>query len=193
MSQPPVRDADVFPGSQRRALVGLGANLGEPCATLDRAVRAMDGLLPGVRLRAVSRVWHSAPHVLEPLELPLPECLRPGGPARCAPGAWYANRVARLSCAPGVTPEALFKALMDLEADLGRNRLLESRYGPRVIDIDLLAFEGQTRSTPRLILPHPRLGARPFVLLPLREVAPEAPEARFVAGMSFIPHATVLL
>lgn len=192
MSQPPIQDADALSGRPRRALVGLGANLGEPCATLERAVLAFNGLLPGVQVLAVSRVWHSAPHLLEPLELPLPACLRPVGPPRGAPGAWYANRVARLACAPGVTPEALFEALMDLEADLGRNRLLERRYGPRFIDIDLLAFEGQTRSTPRLVLPHPRLGARPFVLLPLREVAPEAPEARFVAGMSFIPPETVL-
>jgi len=172
--------------------VGLGANLGEPCATLERAVRAMDALLPGVRVAAVSRVWHSAPLLLEPLEPPLPECLRPGGAARAAPGAWYANRVARLECLPGVTPEALFEALMGLESALGRNRLLEGRYGPRFIDIDLLAFEGQTRATPHLTLPHPRIGARPFVLLPLREVAPEAPEALFSGGMAFNPVATVL-
>ncbi|GFK95547.1 2-amino-4-hydroxy-6-hydroxymethyldihydropteridine pyrophosphokinase [Fundidesulfovibrio magnetotacticus] len=177
---------------EQAALVGLGANLGAPCSMLERAARGLDGLLHGVRLVAVSRVWHSAPHQPEPLGLPLPECLRPRLPRPLDAGAWYANSVARLACRSDVTPEALFEALSDLEAALGRDRTLERRWGPRFIDIDLLTFGGVTLRTPRLVLPHPRIAARPFVHLPLAEVALEAPEARFSSGRSFPARTTVL-
>lgn len=113
----------------------------------------MDRLLPGVRLAARSRLWHTAP--LGPPDQP-----------------WYANMVAVLACGPRVTPEILFAALSALERELGRNRILERRFGPRVLDVDLLLFGLEHRSGPDLILPHPRMGSRAFVLAPLAEVAP---------------------
>ena len=155
------------------AYVALGANLGEPAKTVLRAVERMDAMLPGVRVAARSRVWHTAPHELEELEYPLPECFRlkerAEGLARTA-APWYANMVVRLECNASVTLEALFEALMALEAKLGRSRLFEKRYGPRVIDIDLLLFGYAVRETARLTLPHPRMMQRNFVVGPLREV-----------------------
>jgi 2-amino-4-hydroxy-6-hydroxymethyldihydropteridine diphosphokinase len=98
----------------------------------------------------------------------------------------------RLECAPSVTPEALFEALMALEAELGRNRIMENRWGPRVIDIDLLAFGDERRSSPCLTLPHPRMHERAFVLLPLAEVAPEAATPELIGGLSFTASGTLL-
>jgi len=159
--------------ANQTAYVALGANLGEPVKTVLRAVECLDGILTGVRVVARSRVWHTAAHELEDFPRPEPSVLRREGRAGGLEGAgapWYANGVARLECAASVTPEALFDALMALEAALGRNRLFERRYGPRVIDIDLLMFGHAARNTPRLTLPHPRMLERPFVLGPLREV-----------------------
>jgi 2-amino-4-hydroxy-6-hydroxymethyldihydropteridine diphosphokinase len=179
------------------AFVALGSNLGEPAAIITRAAGRMEGILPGVCLAARSRIWHTAPHELGKMEYPRPECLlslvegglpaqtnNAAGPGQgsqaqinpkqgCQPPAvpWYANMVVRLDCALPVTPEDLFEALMALERDLGRNRLMESRYGPRFLDIDLLAFADAVRDTPRLTLPHPRMSMRAFVLLPLQEIA----------------------
>jgi len=106
---------------------------------------------------------------------------------------WYANMAVRLECGPEVTPESLFEALMRLEAELGRNRLMERRWGPRLIDIDLLTFGDQTRDTPRLTLPHPRMFERAFVLLPLAEVAPEVIPPEKSQGLSFASSGTMLL
>lgn len=187
----------------------------------------MNGILPGVRLAARSRIYHSAPHELARLEYPWPEILRPSewaekflraetecqgesvrdgrehglrqpgaphpqarqlvaGPVPCLPATpWYANMAVRLDCALGITPEALFEALMRLEADLGRNRLMEPRWGARFVDIDLLAFGRERRATPRLTLPHPRIAQRAFVLLPLAEIAPEEVPPELFEGLSF--------
>jgi len=165
--------------ANQTAYVALGANLGEPVKTVLRAVDRLDGILPGVSVAAKSRVWHTAPHEVEDFPYPEPSVLRESGAGGLAgTGApWYANMVARLECAAQVTPEALFDAIMALEAALGRNRLFETRYGPRVIDIDLLLFGHAERRTPRLTLPHPRFLERAFVFQPLRELLGEDDDA----------------
>jgi len=66
-----------------------------------------------------------------------------------------------------------------IERALGRNRTQERRWGPRPVDIDLLAYDDVALATPELILPHPHLFERAFVLLPLAEIAPE----RLIAGI----------
>lgn len=99
---------------------------------------------------------------------------------------------ARLECAPRVTPEALFEALMALEAEMGRDRIMERRWGPRVIDIDLILFSGETRATPWLTLPHPRWEMRAFVALPLAEVAPGAVSPEIFQRLSFCSSGTML-
>lgn len=206
----------------------------------------MDGILPGVRLAARSRIYHSAPHELARLEYPWPEVLRPSewageflraetesqrdsvrderehslrmprtrrpqarqleaaagqtsrgsvaaGPAPIRPATpWYANMVVRLDCVSAITPEALFEALMRLEAELGRNRLMEPRWGARFVDIDLLAFGHERRHTERLTLPHPRIAQRAFVLLPLAEIAPEEVPPELLEGLSFLECDTMI-
>lgn len=92
-----------------------------------------------------------------------------------------------------MTAEKLFGALTRLETSLGRLRLMEARWGPRILDVDLLLFGDALRCTPRLVLPHPRMWQRPFVLLPLAEVAPELLIEKKLAGLSFSRAGTVLL
>ncbi len=131
-----------------RAYVGLGANLGDPPAQLDAALIALDAQ-PQICLRRRSRYWRS----------------RAIGPQ---PQPDYCNAVCSLETT--LTPEALLSVLLDLEDAAGRTR--EQRWGPRVLDLDLLHVEGERRVTPRLTCPHPQLARRPFVLVPLAEVAP---------------------
>jgi len=131
------------------AYIGLGANLGDPVRQLDAALAALESAA-GVRLLRCSRYWRS----------------RAIGPQ---PQADYCNAV----CAVDTTlmPEALLSALLDIEDAAGRTR--EQRWGPRVLDLDLLHVEGAHRATTRLTLPHPQLARRAFVLVPLAEVAPQ--------------------
>ena len=88
---------------------------------------------------------------------------------------WFLNRAAELLPGADWEPHALMDALLQIEAAQGRVRSPDPalRYGPRVIDLDLLLF-GDVQSThPHCLLPHPRLTRRAFVLVPLLEVAPQ--------------------
>ena len=136
-----------------RAYVGLGSNLGDSPAVLAAAVRELEAL-PGVRLVAVSPLYVTEPELV-----------------REQPD--FHNAVAELACAPEVEPLGLLRALQDIENRLGRTRD-GARYGPRVIDLDLLLFNETVMQEPDLILPHPRMAERAFVLVPLRDVAPDA-------------------
>jgi len=109
---------------------------------------ALDGLA-GLRLMALSRWWESAP--IPPL---------PGAP-------WFVNGVARL--AGEMQPEALLAALHAIEARFERARPYPN--APRTLDLDLLDMDGMRREG-ALVLPHPRMHLRHFVLRPLLEVAP---------------------
>lgn len=134
-------------------LVALGANLAdtngrsplETCRWAAGRVAALDRL----RLHAVSRWYRSAP-------------VPPG------PQPDYINGVIRLTGA--VQPEALLAGLHAIEAEAGRVR--GEPNAARVLDLDLLAVDGLVRAGPGLILPHPRLAERAFVLHPLCDVAP---------------------
>ena len=135
-------------------LIGIGASLPAPDGRAPRetcraAAAALDAI-PGLRLRALSRWWESAP--VPPM---------PGAP-------WFVNGVARLEGA--APPEAVLDALQALEARFGRERPYPN--APRTLDLDLLDHGGRVMDTPRLTLPHPRMTERAFVLLPLAEVAP---------------------
>jgi 2-amino-4-hydroxy-6-hydroxymethyldihydropteridine diphosphokinase len=72
-----------------------------------------------------------------------------------------------------LSPRLLLKRALDVEAALGRDRAKEHRWGPRTIDIDLIAFDGVRLNEPDLALPHPRALERAFVLAPLAEIAPD--------------------
>ena len=133
------------------AYIALGSNLGDSRATI---LRAMD------RLQELST---------EPLAK---SSLLETQPVDCPPGSPnFVNAVVGLIPLPGETPESLLQKMHALEKELGRTPkkvLNESR----PLDLDLLAFGNETRSTPELTLPHPRSHLRQFVLQPLAEIAP---------------------
>jgi 2-amino-4-hydroxy-6-hydroxymethyldihydropteridine diphosphokinase len=129
--------------------LGLGANLGDRLATLQRAVDLLAE--EGVRTVASSRVWTT-----EPVGGP------PGQPT-------YLNAVVRAETA--LEAEEVLAAANRVEAALGRTR--EVRWGPRTIDIDVLLFDDEVRDEPELTIPHPRLGERAFVVLPLLDIEPD--------------------
>ncbi|MBA4285364.1 MAG: 2-amino-4-hydroxy-6-hydroxymethyldihydropteridine diphosphokinase [Xanthomonadaceae bacterium] len=133
----------------RRAWLGLGANLGDPAAQVERALRQI-AALPDTRLIVRSSLYRSDP--VGP----------PGQPDYC-------NAVCEIETA--LAPEALLDAVLAIEVDNGRTRD-GSRWTARLLDIDLLHVEGVACDTPRLSLPHPQLPLRNWVLVPLAEIAP---------------------
>lgn len=142
------------------AFIGLGANLGEPTVMLVAAMHAIDGL-PDSRIMRRSSLYRSAPVD--------------------ATGPDFINAVVELST--GLTAARLLAALHRIEAAGGRER--PSRNAPRTLDLDLLLYGDMTSSDPLLMLPHPRMQSRAFVLLPLAEIAPQrvsAAQLRAVAG-----------
>lgn len=128
--------------------IGLGANLGDRQAALCAALSAV-GALPGTRLLRVSPLYRSAP-------------VDAGGPD-------YLNAVAEL--ATSLTPHALLQALQAIEAAAGRERPYPN--APRTLDLDILWFGDQVIHTPDLVVPHPRMFERAFVLRPLADLAPQ--------------------
>ena len=130
------------------AYVGLGGNLGEVKKTFALARGALNAL-PGVRLGRVSGMYRTQPQGLR--EQP-----------------FFFNQVAALDCGRAVRPDFLLDSMLALEASFGRVRQRKGeKDGPRSLDLDLLLFGRELRNSPRLILPHPRMRRRAFVLVPL--------------------------
>lgn len=138
-----------------RLAIGLGSSLGDRAKTLSLAVRSL-AADPGLRLLRASR-WVRTP----PLR---------GGHAK----NWFLNGVALFDS--GLTPEEVLERCVRLERRAGRRRAV--RWGDRSLDLDLLLAEGLVRQTPSLVLPHPSITLRPFVLDPLLEVWPDAADPR---------------
>ena len=131
------------------AYIALGANLGQPAQQLRATLLAL-AQVPGIQLLAQSPLYRTAPLGLA------------GQPDYC-------NAVCKVQTT--LEPEALLEQLMTLERAAGRVRG-EDRWGPRLLDLDILHVEGEKRDTPRLHLPHPGIAQRNFVLIPLADVAP---------------------
>jgi 2-amino-4-hydroxy-6-hydroxymethyldihydropteridine diphosphokinase len=132
------------------ALIGVGGNIGDARAVLDEGVRRLcDGA--DVRLIARSSDYRTPPW----------------GVVDQAP---FINLC--LIVETTLSPRALLERALAVEASLGRNRAVEQRWGPRPIDIDILAYDDRVVDEPDLKLPHPRLAERAFVLVPLSEIAP---------------------
>ncbi len=134
------------------AFIALGANLGDPKASVLRAVEEL-------------KSWSDAPLRVSSLWLSSPVDCPPGSPP-------FVNAVAGLVTREGETPESLLAKLQALERKFGR-RQKQVLNEPRPIDLDLVAFGSETRSSKELTLPHPRARLRRFVLQPLSEIAPE--------------------
>lgn len=136
-----------------RVVIGLGTNLGDRLTTLREAVRRI-GLLGDVAAR--SHVYETAP-------------IGPEQPD-------FLNAAVLVEWRG--TPLDLLDALRRIEAELGRDREKEMRWGPRTMDLDILWIEGLVVDGPRLSVPHPRVHERAFALMPLLDVAPEATDPR---------------
>lgn len=131
------------------AYIGLGSNLGDRASFLERAVGLLRQL-PQTSLQRVSQ-WHET----EPQ----------GGP----PQGFYLNGAAEMDTR--LSPHDLLWEIQRIETLLGRPAIHE-RWGPRIIDLDILSYGALILSTPQLTLPHLEMEKRSFVLLPLAEIAP---------------------
>lgn len=125
------------------AYIGLGSNLGDRLQLLRSAVDRLGAVT------ARSAIFETAP-----VGPPQPD---------------YLNAVVALQT--DLPPEQLLARLLEIEAALGRVR--RDRWGPRLIDLDLLAVDGLTLATPTITLPHPEIAHRAFVLRPWLDIAPD--------------------
>lgn len=144
--------------SAARFALGLGANVGDALETLTAAVYAIDDV-DGVVVEDVSGVYRTPPWPAPP-------------DPRAVPQDDYLNLV--VVGTTSLTPIALLDETLLIEAAFGRDRAREVRWGPRPLDIDLLLVGEEVVDTERLVLPHPRIVERAFVLVPLLEVIPGA-------------------
>ena len=135
------------PGGHRAA-IALGSNLGDSCALVETALKTL-AVTPGIVLERQSHLYRTAP-----VGPPQPD---------------YINACAVVSTT--INPHALLTTLLAIEQQFGRVRL--ERWGPRLLDLDLLLYDDQILDTPSLQLPHPRMHERAFVLVPLAEIAPQ--------------------
>jgi 2-amino-4-hydroxy-6-hydroxymethyldihydropteridine diphosphokinase len=132
-----------------QAFIALGSNLHNPIAQITRAFEQL-AALPETQLVRQSSLYYTAP-------------------------VGYDNQPDFINAAAEISttldPLTLLHALLALEAGAGRERPFPN--APRVLDLDLLLYDGRVINTPELTLPHPRMHERGFVLLPLAEIAPE--------------------
>ena len=139
-----------------RALIALGGNVGDVRATFQRAIANICGMTQAALLA------RSSDYVTPPW-----------GEAQ------QANFVnACIEIETSLDPHALMFTLQKIETKFGRDRAHERRWGPRTLDLDLIAYDDVSIQKPELTLPHPRLFERAFVLVPLAEIAPD----RVIAG-----------
>jgi 2-amino-4-hydroxy-6-hydroxymethyldihydropteridine diphosphokinase len=140
------------------ALIALGGNVGDVRATFQKAIANICGMTQG-GLLARSSDYATPP--------------------------WGEEQQARfinacIEIETGLDPHALLFILHKVEKKFGRDRAHEKRWGPRTLDLDLIAYDDVSIQTPELTLPHPRLFERAFVLVPLAEIAPD----RLISGRS---------
>ncbi|NEC91307.1 2-amino-4-hydroxy-6-hydroxymethyldihydropteridine diphosphokinase [Streptomyces sp. SID12501] len=144
--------ADTTLHNPKRAVISLGSNLGNRLETLQGAIDALEDT-PGVRIKAVSPVYETEPW---------------GVPAGSQPS--YFNAVVVLKTT--LPPSSLLERAHAVEDAFHRVR--EERWGPRTIDVDIVAYADEVSDDPVLTLPHPRAHERAFVLAPWHDVDPEA-------------------
>lgn len=135
------------------ATIGLGSNIGDKAANIDRAVALLTKDGPGggsVRLVKASRKYRSSPWGVTDQE-------------------WFVN--ACISVATELSAHELLARCQHVENEMGRVR--RQKWGPRLIDVDILTYRDQVIAETDLIVPHPLIAERSFVLIPLKDVAPE--------------------
>jgi 2-amino-4-hydroxy-6-hydroxymethyldihydropteridine diphosphokinase len=130
-------------------IVALGSNLGDKAANIEKAIALLTAA-GDVRLLARSRNYATDPWGKTDQD-------------------WFVN--AAIAVATELTPRLLLARCKEIERQMGRVEI--ERWGPRIIDLDLLVYRGITVEEPDLVLPHPHIGARAFVLAPLMDLSPE--------------------
>lgn len=138
------------PDSKKQAYIALGTNIGDRGENLNRAVRAL-AALPFTCVTAVSKVYET-------------------DPVGYAEQDNFYNAVIHVETM--LSPNALLGACLGIEAGMGRIR--NKKNGPRIVDLDLLLYEGEECETDELTLPHPRMEERAFVLFPLCDILYES-------------------
>jgi 2-amino-4-hydroxy-6-hydroxymethyldihydropteridine diphosphokinase len=140
------------------ALIALGGNVGDVRATFEKAIANICGMTQGALLA------RSSDYATPPW------------------GEVQQDRFinACIEIDTSLDPHALLFVLQKIEAKFGRDRSKEKRWGPRTLDLDLIAYDDVSIEKPELTLPHPRLFERAFVLVPLAEISPN----RIIAGRS---------
>ena len=133
-----------------RVFLGLGSNIGDRTANIERASRLI-GEIEAVRLVRMSSLFETEPVGYEDQPDFINAVLEIGTP---------------------LTPRELLAAVKEIEQRMGRTWTV--RFGPRIIDVDILLFGQRVIDEPGLTIPHPRMHERRFVLGPLAEIAPEA-------------------
>ena len=148
------------------ALLSIGSNIGDRTANLTEAVRRL-GAEQGVTVKAISPFYRTAPV----------------GPVVQDD---FINGAVRIITT--LVPEELMRRCLAIEAQMGRDRANAVRWGPRLIDIEIILFDDITMHTDTLELPHPRFRERAFVLVPMVDIAPEW----VVAGQSLAELASTM-
>ncbi len=141
-----------------KAVIGIGTNIGDRAANIKSAVEALD-LLPDVKVLRCAGIYETEPW---------------GFTEQRA----FFNTVVEVETS--VSAEMLLGECLGIEAGMGRIR--EFKNGPRIIDLDLLVFEGYENNTDAITVPHSRIGERDFVLVPLKELYDDMN----VLGVSYI-------
>ncbi|MEU7422508.1 MULTISPECIES: 2-amino-4-hydroxy-6-hydroxymethyldihydropteridine diphosphokinase [unclassified Streptomyces] len=144
--------ADTTLSNPKWSVISIGANLGNRLETLQGAVDALEDT-PGVRIKAVSPVYETEPWGVEPGSQPS-----------------YFNAVVLLKTT--LPPSSLLERAHAVEEAF--NRVRDERWGPRTLDVDIVAYADVTSDDPHLTLPHPRAHERAFVLAPWHDVDPQA-------------------
>ncbi|MFE9449114.1 2-amino-4-hydroxy-6-hydroxymethyldihydropteridine diphosphokinase [Streptomyces sp. NPDC006739] len=144
--------ADTTLHNPQWAVISLGSNLGNRLETLQGAVDALEDT-PGVRVKGVSPVYETEPWGVEPGSQPA-----------------YYNAVVVLKTT--LPPSSLLERAHAVEEAF--NRVRDERWGPRTLDVDIVAYADVVSDDPQLTLPHPRAHQRAFVLAPWHDVDPQA-------------------
>lgn len=134
------------------AYLALGTNLGDKRSNLKLALHEV-----GVHIGTILKV--SALYRTEPLN-----------PTNITDQPEYLNCVAE--CSTNLSPEILLKEIQKIEEIIGLDRAKKIHWGPRIIDIDILTYDQIVLNIPNLTIPHPSMNERDFVLIPLKEIAP---------------------
>ena len=138
--------------SREIVFIGFGSNLGDRLDFCDRAMTLLS-LLPATQVTAVSSLYETEP---------VNDAGNPGS-------GWFLNGVVQIETE--IAPNNLLEVCREIEKALGRNQ--DRRDGPRTLDLDLLFYGTRIINEPALVIPHPRLYLRRFVLTPIVELAPD--------------------